>query len=224
VEETRGAVPSNEGIGAGLGRTLDGSEIFRLLEQSRAGCAVVIGATIAIGSCALAGCGEDALESSRIPRVNGAQPSEDHDEGPASVALEAEEGRIETLELSPGFTPDPVTRQGTLAGGPFDASEIDDACSGFIAGDPDFVLDAPRPFAELAVMVASEADTTLFIAGPEGELRCAADSDGSHPVVRALFEPGLHRVWVGSADRDAHARYTLALSELEEATPSALLH
>lgn len=199
-------------------------EILRFLEQSRAGCAVVIGATIAIGSCTLAACGEDAASAPRLPPVGGARANAELEEEPDGLALEAEQGRIGTFEASPGFTPDPMTHEGALAGGPFEASELDAECSGWIAADPDFVFSTPRPFAELAVMAASRADTTLVIVGPDGDARCADDSDGTQPIVRGLYAPGLYRVWVGATERDAHTDYVLALSELDDSSPSALLH
>ena len=88
----------------------------------------------------------------------------------------------------------------------------------------DVVFTAERPFAELAIMVASEADTMLFVLDPEGEARCGDDDDGEHPIVRGLFAQGVYRVWVGAEERDASGPFVLALTELDDSRPSRLLH
>jgi hypothetical protein len=191
--------------------------------ERRAASAVVLGATIAIGSCALAACESEAEAASKMPALAPIAAHEEVEED-ESIDMTAEQGRVETFEASPGFTPDPLVRQGTTAGGSIDANEIDERCHGWISSTPDFVLEAHRPFAELAVMIASREDTTLLIVGPDGDPRCANDDDGSHPIVRGVFEPGLHRVWIGTAERGATEPYLLGLSELDDSQPSALLH
>ena len=203
----------------------------------RAGRAVALGAAVAIGSCSLAACGDaNDRETHNVPALAatahdaddegeiGAAPLEEEEETEAMLSLEAEEGRLDTFVTSPGFTPDPLTREGTTSGGVIDGQAEDDRCHGWLAPEPDFVFTARRPFAELAVMVASEEDTTLFVVGPDGEPRCGDDEDGEQPVVRGLFAEGTHRIWVGTAAPDVSTRYVLALSELEESRPSRLLH
>lgn len=181
---------------------------------------IVLGATIAIGSCTLAAC-DDPPQPPPIEPIAATQPVVEEDE-PDEVLFDAEAGRLGTLDASPGFTPDPMTRQGTLAGGPFDASEIDDGCAGWIDAEPDYVLEARRPFAELAVMSASRSETTLVIVGPDGDVRCGGE--GEHALVRGVFEVGIHRVWIGAQERGANAPYVMAISELDDTVPSSLLH
>lgn len=205
----------------------------------RAGRAVAFGAAVAIGSCSLAACGDAGdREAHNVPALAASSPHDADDEGEIGAAppevepelevdgllLEAERGRLDTFATSPGFTPDPLTHEGTTLGGPIDGHDEDDRCRGWLAPEPDFVFTAHRPFAELAVMVASEEDTTLFVVGPDGEPRCGDDEDGKQPIVRGLFRQGTHRIWVGTAAPDVSARYVLALSELEDSRPSRLLH
>ena len=205
--------------------------------RRRAGRAVVLGAAVAIGSCSLAACGEaNDHETHNVPVLAatahdaddegeiGAAPLEEEEDDGDVLSLEAVEGRVDTFVTSPGFTPDPLTHQGTTSGGAIDGHAEDDRCHGWLAPEPDFVFTARRPFAELAVMVASEEDTTLFVIGPDGEPRCGDDEDGEQPVVRGLFAEGTHRIWVGTAAPNVSARYVLALSELEDSRPSRLLH
>ncbi len=201
----------------------------------RAGRAVVLGAAVAIGSCSLAACGDtSATETQNVPVLAAsahdanepieidAPPPDEEDED--VLSLQAEEGRIDSVVMSPGFAPDPLTREGTTSGGVIDGQYEGERCRGWLAPQPDLVFTARRPFAELAVMVASEEDTTLFVVGPDGEPRCGDDEDGKQPVVRGLFAQGTHRVWVGTAAPEVTASYVLALSELEESRPSRLLH
>lgn len=206
-------------------------EVVRVGAPRRSGRAVVLGAAVAIGSCAFAGCGEAGDHEPPVPLAAAAvveeeaivvEPEPKEEEEPAELAFDAEEARVRRFEASPGFTPDPLLHRASTAGGPIDANVEDERCRGWLASKPDFLFDARRPFAELGVMVASEVDTTLVVVGPNGQLRCADDDDGAHPVVRELFEPGLHRIWVGTKEPGVKAEYVLALSELDEWRPSRL--
>jgi len=209
--------------------------------RCRARGAVVLGATLALGGCGLTGCNDGAdaavpsLASSRVaehaeaPSATEEVVVEEEEEPeaepePELPRLGAEEGRVGTVEANPGFVPDPLTKSGTTAGGPVDAHVFDDRCEGWIAAQPDLVLNAGRPFAELAVMVGSEEDTTLMVVGPQGDPLCADDDDGSNPVLKGPFRSGVYRVWVGTRRREAEAPFVLALSELDDSSPSDLLH
>lgn len=193
--------------------------------RSNGRCAVVLGATLALGGCSLASC-DGGMDVDKMPSLaSSARPSEDAtDDASLDPDIDAEEGRLGTVSVGPGFTPDPLVREGTTAGGPIDASRFDARCDGWIASEPDAIVESSRPFAELSVMVASSVDTTLVIVGPDGNPRCVDDAQGTHPVVRRDFATGLHRVWVGTQERGARASFFLALSELDDADPSALIH
>lgn len=192
--------------------------------RGNAGAAVVLGATLALGGCTLTGCdGESTFD--KMPSLTTVSSAHHEDEpAPEDPNIDAEEGSLASVSVAPGFTPDPLVREGTTAGGPVDASRFDERCDGWIAAEPDVVIDTPRPFAELSVMVASREDTTLVLVGPDGDPRCSDDADGTHPLVRGDFAAGLHRVWVGTRDRHTEASFVLALSELDDSEPSSLLH
>ncbi|MEC7523741.1 MAG: hypothetical protein VYE22_27910 [Myxococcota bacterium] len=195
------------------------------------GKAMVLGATLAlggvgIGGCALAGCDDPVVRDVKMPTL--ASATEPEEAGAPEEIVEpdllSDEARLAELDLSPGFVPDPIVHTGETAGGPVDLDAFDDRCDGWAAEDPDLVLDAARPFAELAILVASHADTTLMVVGPDGEPRCADDTDGPHPSVRQAFLPGRYRVWVGTREPETRTGFVLALSELDDSVPSALLH
>ncbi len=195
--------------------------------------AAVLGATLAFGSCTLAGCGDDDAERAvDVPALAATAPSPEAplvvepEEAPPAPELDfdTEEGRVSTFGAGPGFTPDPMTHPGTTAGGPIDAHLEDEHCHGWVGPQPDFVITATRAFAELSLMVASSADTSLFVIGPDGGAHCTDDDEGRDPRLRERFAPGVYRVWVGTATQGTEEPFLLALSELDETTPSQLAH
>ncbi len=189
--------------------------------------ALALGATIAFGSCHLAACEhleEPAVGAPLTTTTQHHDQEPEVEEPPTELDLGADRGQLGDIELSPGFTPDPTTWSGTTTGGPIDLTTVDDRCSGWVGPAPDVTLRTTRPFAELVVMAASPSDTTIALAGPDGELRCGDDEDGEHPIVRGYFEPGTFRIWVGAAAQDATAPFVLAVSELDDSLPSSLPH
>ncbi len=187
--------------------------------------AVLLGATLALGSATL-GCGRDPHLDSKLPDVStDSQPLFDEPADGAAALPEPEPmEQLETAQLrvGPGFTPDPLTREGTTAGGPVDASERAEGCEGWIGRTPDLVLQAERPFAELTLMVASAEPTLLVVAGPDGITRCGA-GPGTNATLRAPAARGAHRIWVGTRARDVRVPYVLGLSELDDRQPQQLL-
>lgn len=207
-------------------------ERVRLLDGLATGRAIALGATIAFGSCGLAACAGDTVDEMKMPALGGIAPELVDEPEPDAMAmpvpegpdLEAHEAVLGSLDLAPGFTPDPTTQSGQTRGGPFDARMHDERCEGWIARQPDALLRARRPFAELAIMAAARTEITLMIVGPDGEARCASGRGDARPVLRAPFDRGVHRVWVGTRRRGEEARFVLALTELEATDPATLLH
>ena len=143
---------------------------------------------------------------------------------PVELDMGAETGTLGEVSVSPGFTPDPTTYTGTVDGPQIELEVLDDRCSGWAAAAPDLVMHTTRPFAELVLMVGSARDTTIAVAGPDGQLRCGDDEDGQHPIVRGTFEAGTHRIWVGASERGTVTPYVLGISEFDDSRPSSLLH
>lgn len=185
--------------------------------------ALALGATIALGSCQLAACADPPQEVRGAP-LSAAAPTHEAPADPVELDLDGDEATYADVSTSPGFTPDPQTFAGTTAGGPVDLERVDERCHGWAAGDPDAIVRATRPFAELLIMAASAEDVTLAVLDPDGELRCGDDEEGTHPIVRGELSPGVYRVWVGTHRPGARAPFTLALTELDDAQPSSLLH
>ena len=127
------------------------------------------------------------------------------------------------LRLTPGFTPDPKVARG-VAGGPAAAEAMSPDCAGFVAADPSHVLSLTAPFSSLRILVASEADTTLVVRGPDGGFRCADDVEGDDPIVEGRLPEGTYSVWVGTARPNRTAPYVIGFSEQRELTTRQLAH
>ena len=127
-------------------------------------------------------------------------------------------GAVTSTSLTAGFAPDPFTTV-LAAGGHIDASMVDGACYGSIAAQPDFVLEYTSGDWPLRVFVTSDADTTLLMRLPSGEVLCNDDFDGLNPSI-ALPNPqsGRYEVFIGMYDSStaavAHPEATLAITEL----------
>jgi hypothetical protein len=113
-----------------------------------------------------------------------------------------------TVTLTSPWRPNP--HQVTLvAGGDQQVSNIVSGCTGWITGQPDFVMTlyAPNGTRSFDITATSGADVTLIVQGPDNQFTCNDDSDGANPRVSfANPQSGAYAVWVGTyADEDADA-------------------
>ncbi len=128
-----------------------------------------------------------------------------------------------TITLMPGFQPDPHVVVGS-SGGAIQASNLNPSCTGWIAQQPDFVLQLAAPIPNLRVVInGAGVDTTLVVQRSTGDYLCNDDTDGLHPVVAGPFAAGIHRVWVGTYSRGERASYTMGVSQLGHVTPTTLV-
>jgi secreted trypsin-like serine protease len=117
--------------------------------------------------------------------------------GEATVA----DATFGVVELAAGFVGDPVS-VALAAGGGQPASKLEGSCAGYIASTPDLSLVYEAgPFA-LHLAVASAADTTLVVLGPDGRISCSDDVKGSNPAVELTLPlSGTYSIWVGTFER-----------------------
>ncbi|MBY0563234.1 MAG: peptidase S1 [Hyphomonadaceae bacterium] len=105
-----------------------------------------------------------------------------------------------TLNLTAGFTPDPVVVSVT-AGGSLNAQGISSSCQGAISNAPDVRLNYTAGSYPLIISVASNSDTTLVVNGPDGSWYCDDDGgvNGLNPSLR-FGSPmsGRYEIWVGT--------------------------
>lgn len=120
----------------------------------------------------------------------------------------------ERLTLTPGFSPDPVTRAGR-AGGTTDAQTLGTgpmgACVGWVAPSPNYQMTLTAPFDYLELAVTSSGDTTLVIQGPVGYW-CNDDSNGLNPALFGRWAEGDYRIWVGTFSPGPMPEFTMTLS------------
>ena len=121
-----------------------------------------------------------------------------------------------TLNLRTGFTPDPSVIR-VQSGGSLDAHSIDSSCAGFITSAPDVRLTFQAGSLPLIISVASRADTTLIVNGPDGRWYCDDDGgvNGLNPAVRFNHPAsGRYEIWVGTYGHAALQDARLNISEL----------
>ena len=121
----------------------------------------------------------------------------------------------ETITLSSGFTPDPVSR--SLQAGGSSANPVSGSqCRGFINLDaPDFDLNYSAGSLPLYIYAESDADITLVVNDANGTWHCSDDANGTDPMV-ALSNPpsGNYNIWVGTYASGELQSATLFISEL----------
>ena len=117
------------------------------------------------------------------------------------------------VSLTSGFLPDPQMRSG-MSGGPMDAMSMNSSCRGYIDQRPDHVVYLNSPFNFLRIYVASQADTTLVVRGPNGEMYCNDDTYGLNPGVDITgAAPGMYQVFVGSYSQGDSQPYSIGFTE-----------
>lgn len=119
--------------------------------------------------------------------------------GASALALYASSvSAQQTVSLSAGFVPDPVTFD-VVSGGPNDASDLGSGCVGSVAGSPDVVVNFRSNGGPLSFGVVSDGDTSLVINGPDGRYYCSDDVNGLNPSLGWDSAPsGQYDIWVGA--------------------------
>lgn len=121
-----------------------------------------------------------------------------------------------TVRLTAGFAPDPYVVD-VRAGGNLDASGISPRCRGGVSNAPDVRLHYVAGSLPLIISVASSADTTLVINGPDGSWYCNDDGgvNGLNPSLRWNSpQSGQYDIWVGSYDSSTTPAARLHISEV----------
>ena len=115
----------------------------------------------------------------------------------------------------PGFTPSPFSIE-LFSGGSNKVGDLDlgDNCLGYVATDPDFVVELVEEFEQITLLVDSKLDTTVIVNTPNGSWACNDDTNGLNPaVVLREAEAGRYLIWIGSYAQDASGISTLWITE-----------
>ncbi|WP_426036922.1 peptidase S1 [Brevundimonas sp. DC300-4] len=117
----------------------------------------------------------------------------------------------QSVSLSAGFVPDPVTVE-LYSGGGNQASDLGRSCVGTVGISPDVVLNFSSAGGRLAIGVLAGTDTSLVINGPDGRFYCNDDNSGLNPgLVWGRAPSGQYDIWVGAVGDAGPA--TLVITE-----------
>ncbi|MBW2460885.1 MAG: hypothetical protein JRH11_04515 [Deltaproteobacteria bacterium] len=134
---------------------------------------------------------------------------------PPSFPERADEGEVSLL---PGFAPTPYVVVGETTASRL-ATEFNAPCPVYIAGAPEYFLDAPQGHRDLTLLVQSAAPVGLMVMSPDGNFLC---SEGASGMLRNQFPPGRYAIWVGATAQGGDFFYRLGFSEDATVTPAAL--
>jgi len=129
------------------------------------------------------------------------------------------------IPVAPGFQPQPMVVPGVLVPGTQDAAALSPGCVGHIPPQPNHLLQVQGNFAQLRVMVSSQADTVLVIRAPNGSVRCNDDlrpGETLNPGIDGPFPPGSYQVFVGSYQSAAQGPYSLGITTNPAIQPEQL--
>ncbi len=120
--------------------------------------------------------------------------------------------------LRSGFTPDPHRLTGT-SGGAISASDLGPDCQGWVARQPDHILNLQTRMNFFRIFANSSSDVTLVVRAPDGRWFCDDDTNDLNPALEGQsWNAGRYLIWVGSYDQGENASYTLGFTELRSMT------
>lgn len=167
------------------------------------------------------GCGDDG-GATTAPPVTPQPVAPTTPTTPTTPTAPAGGSNFGTVTLATGFTPDPHTATGT-SGGAVNAQNLNQACRGWVASQPDHLLVASTAFSNLRILVNGGAgDTTLVVQKPDGSYVCNDDAEGRNPIVTSSFTPGTYKIWVGSYEQGQNTAYTIGFTELGSVNAASL--
>ena len=130
---------------------------------------------------------------------------------------------IPEVSLSGGFTPDPYTID-LIAGGPNQASNLDNSCSGYVGNNPSYRLNFSPDSLGLGIYTLSEIDTTIAIQAPNGAWYCNDDNSNLENTLNSGYyfanpASGNYTIYVGAfSESNVGQIATLAISEFSESS------
>jgi hypothetical protein len=105
-----------------------------------------------------------------------------------------------SASLEAGFMDDPHS-VAIQAGGAIDASNVSNACYGFVTHQPTYDLDYSAGAYDLFISAASDMDAIIMVNAPDGSWHCNDDapSQGLNPGLQfSSPQSGLYNIWVGA--------------------------
>jgi hypothetical protein len=127
-----------------------------------------------------------------------------------------------TVNLAPGFMPDPTILSGTAVG-TVSASTMSPSCAGYVPAAPNHILNVTAPFLTPVTLSGTAAvDTVMVIRLADGRVIC--NDDGPvfpNPQLVEMLPMGQHQVFYGTYSPGGNTPYTLSISAVA-APPAGL--
>ncbi|MFK7998853.1 MAG: serine/threonine protein kinase [Polyangiales bacterium] len=120
--------------------------------------------------------------------------------------------------LAPGFEPRLWRTEGQ-AGGSGAAREFSSSCTGYVAEQPQHIIELETAFSRLRIFVHSDMNTSLVVRSSSGAVYCNDDAEGLNPLVDQAFAAGRYEIFVASPLPSQHPNYTLGITEYGEYSP-----
>lgn len=104
-----------------------------------------------------------------------------------------------------------TTLRGSIAG-TLRASEVAPSCRGYLTAAPQLRLVTRTP-RRVSITATSSSDLTMLARGPNGDVVCADDSNGSiNPTIEADIAAGETTVWIGSYGGSSRASFRVQVT------------
>lgn len=120
-----------------------------------------------------------------------------------------------TVNLAPGFAPDPTILSGTAVG-TVAASTMNPICAGYVPAAPNHILNVTAPFAmPVTLSGTASVDTVMVIRLADGRVIC--NDDGPvfpNPQLVEILPMGQHQVFYGTYSAGGNTPYTLSISAM----------
>lgn len=120
------------------------------------------------------------------------------------------------IDLTQGFLPDPHVVELAAGGSVSTSGQLNNCFAGFVAEAPDISLFyTVSSGSSLRISAYSDADTTLLVMGPNGELWCVDDTNGLDPeiYIASPAPGGEYDIWVGTLQSGFFPDARLEISE-----------
>jgi hypothetical protein len=125
----------------------------------------------------------------------------------AMLLTSAGVARTQTIQIKPGFQPEPLVITGTSGG-----SQASKGC-GMMGATPNHVINLSENFNYLRFSVQSAGQPTLLIQAPSGSSCVQADSfSGGKIEAPGYWEKGTYSIYIGDRAGGQHP-YTLSITQ-----------
>ena len=131
------------------------------------------------------------------------------------------EAALPYVTLTGDFKPDPYVLQHRAGGSVIGSQQFSDACRGYVANEPNHVLELTQALPQLRFSVDSFDDTSLIIFDAKNnQLYCNDDTNGANPEVIIPNAPAsVFKIYVGNFQEGQQTAYKIEISKEQQSPP-----